>query len=101
MIFITREEDLDLSFEKNALYFFGRWMPYHKKMLIMLDKMQEKYTDVIFYAIDVDMFKNMCKRFSVDSVPTVLIINGDKRKRIIGTILINPIRAAFADICTK
>lgn len=101
MLFLTKEEDLDLSSEKNSIYFFGRWMPYHKKMLIMLSKMEEKYDDIKFYAIDVDMFKNMCKRFSIDSVPTILIINGDKRKRIVGTILTSAIRAAFDDICNK
>lgn len=101
MLFITKEEDLDLSSDKNSLYFFGRWMPYHKKMLVMLDKMEDRHDDVKFYAIDVDMFKGMCKRFSVDSVPTVLILNGNKKKRIIGTILTSAIRAAFDDICSK
>jgi len=101
MIFITKDEDLDLSSEKNSIYFFGRWMPYHKKMLVMLDKIEEKYSDVKFYAIDVDMFKNMCKRFSIDSVPTILILNGNKKRRIVGTILMSAIKAVFADICTK
>jgi thiol-disulfide isomerase/thioredoxin len=71
MIFITKEEDLDLTFSKRALYFYGSWMPYHKKMLTMIGKMEEKYPDMKFFAIDVDAFKGICKRFNIDSVPMV------------------------------
>ena len=98
MIFITKEEDLDLSAEKRALYFYGSWMPYHKKMLTMIGKMEEKYPDMKFFAIDVDVFRGMCKRFNIDSVPMVLVFNGRKTRRIVGVVLTSAFRNVFADI---
>lgn len=99
MIFLTKEEDLDLSAKKRALYFYASWMPYHKKMLVMIDKMENKYPDMKFFAIDVNAFPNLCKRFTIDSVPMVLIFNERKTRRIAGLVLTSAFRSTFADIC--
>ena len=101
MLFITEEDELDLSSSKNVLYFYGSWMPYHKKMLVMIGKMEEKYESIKFFAIDVDEFKSVCKRFSIDSVPSVLVINGRKTKRINGVVMMSAFKSAFADICSN
>jgi thioredoxin-like negative regulator of GroEL len=75
-------------------------MPFHKKFLTMISKMEEKYKDMPFYAIDVDQFSSQCKRFSVDSIPTVLILKGGKEvKRISGLTLTSAFKSAYADIC--
>ena len=66
MIFITKESDLCFD-DICVLYFYASWMPNHKKMLIMLDKMEHKYCDVKFFAINTDMFASLCKRFSITS----------------------------------
>ena len=39
MIFITEEWELRFKFKTQAFYFYAPWMPFHKKMLTMLDKM--------------------------------------------------------------
>lgn len=102
MLFITREEELQIDKPLQALYFYANWMPYHNKFITMISKIEEKYKDISFSAIDVEEFKNQCKRFSIDSVPTVLILKeGKEVKRINGLVLTSAFKSAFADICTS
>lgn len=100
MLFITHESELVIYPTIQVLYFYASWMPYHNKMLVMIDKMQEKYKNINFIAIDVDYFKGLCKRFSIESIPTVLVLkNGAEIKRINGIVLTSAFKSAFADIC--
>ena len=100
MFFITKEEEIDINLPLQALYFYASWMPYHNKFITMISKIEEKYKNVQFFAIDVDYFKSQCKRFSVNSVPTVVILkDGKEIKRINGLVLTSAFRSAFADIC--
>lgn len=102
MLFITREEEIQIDLPLQALYFYASWMPYHSKMLTMIGKMEDKYKDIPFSAIDVDEFKKQCKRFSISSIPTVLILKeGKEIKRIDGLVLTSAFRSAFADICNS
>lgn len=102
MQFVTQEEDIQMDRPLQALYFYASWMPYHSKFLTMISKMEDKYKDISFFAIDVEAFKNQCKRFSIDSIPTVLILKGGKEvKRINGLTLTSAFKSAFADICTS
>lgn len=102
MLFITREEELQMDKTLQALYFYASWMPYHSKFLTMIGKIEEKHKDISFSAIDVDAFKNQCKRFSIESIPTVIILKAGKEvKRINGLVLTSAFRSAFADICTS
>ena len=97
MIFITQESDL--IFEKKCvLYFYATWLPYNKKMLIMLGKMEKKYNNVRFFAINIDNFKQTCRRFSIDSIPCVLIFDKKEVKRINRLVLTSAFKKAFADI---
>lgn len=98
MFFISDEKEL--VFDKiKALYFYASWMPYHKKMTIMIDKVEKKHDNINFFAIDVDHFKVLCKRFEVTSIPTVIImIDSREIKRLNGLILTSAFKSAFADI---
>ena len=60
MIFITSTDDVKDD-KLIFLYFYANWLPLHKKMLLMLDKIEKKYNNS-FYAIDTDSFKEYCKR---------------------------------------
>jgi thiol-disulfide isomerase/thioredoxin len=93
MIFITQEDELQFN-TKCIMYFYASWMPYHKKMMVMLDKMEEKYK-LPFYAINVDNFKSLCKRFLITSVPSVLFFSPEGNKKISGLILTSALRSAF------
>lgn len=100
MLFITQENEMKLDKPIQSLYFYASWMPYHNKFINMISKMEDKYKDIYFYAIDIEQFSNQCKRFKVDSIPTVLILkNGKEVNRINGLTLTSAFRSAFADIC--
>lgn len=99
MLFLTKENELQIQEKYVCLYFYAPWMPYHSRMTMMISKMEQKYKDVTFYAIDVDFFKNLCKRFEVDSIPTIVILNNIKEfKRVEGVILTSVIKKIFVDI---
>ena len=99
MFFITKESEI--IFDKlQGLYFYASWMPFHKKMLIMIKKIEEKYKNVTFLAIDVDYFPTLCKRFSVESIPAVIVLKeGQEIKRINGLVMTSAFKSNFADIC--
>jgi thioredoxin 1 len=102
MLFITHENELNNKAKIQSLYFYSSWIPYHKKMLIMIDKIEQKYKDINFIAIDVDSFKGLCKRFNIESIPTVIIIdNGKEIKRIEGLVMTSAFRSVFVDICNS
>lgn len=99
MIFITQETDLQIETKTIALYFYASWVLGHKKMISMIEKIETKYKDINFFAIDVDYFKSLCTRFKVTSIPEVIIlIDGKEIKRINGLILTSAFRSAFSDI---
>lgn len=100
MNFLVQEADLQLKDKIQALYFYSSWLPYHKKMLVMIDKIEQKYSNVEFIAIDVDQLSNQCKRFNISLIPTVIILqNGKELKRIEGLVMTSAFKSAFADIC--
>lgn len=97
MLYLTSEEDFKLKGEQ-FIYFYAPWMPYHKKMVTMISKIEKKY-NINFCGIDTDYFKNLYKRFNVDSIPTILILNeGNEIKRIKGLILTSAFKNIFVDI---
>lgn len=98
MIFLDDEDSFCLN-KIQVLYFYASWMPYHKKMITMIDKMEQKYK-YQYIAVDVDFFKSLCKRFNITSIPTVLIFNNGKElKRINGLVLTSAFKSVFVDIC--
>jgi thioredoxin 1 len=99
MFFITKEDEL-LFNNLSVLYFYASWMPYHNKMMFMIDKIEKKYENIKFQAIDVDFFKNQCLRFNIKSVPTIVILDNDKEiKRINGIVLTSAFKSVFNEIC--
>lgn len=102
MKFLTQEEEFKILPKIQSLYFYASWMPFHKRMLVMIDKMEDKYKDIEYIAIDVDCFKGLCKRFNIESIPTVLLLkNGKELKKITGLVMTSAFRSTFADICTS
>jgi thiol-disulfide isomerase/thioredoxin len=101
MYFLTKEEDLNLNHKASCIYFYASWMPFNKRMISLLEKVEEKYKDkdIVFYAIDVDFFKNLCKRFEVDAIPAI-VVNKDSKlvKKINGVIMNSALKKIFVDI---
>lgn len=76
MLFITDPEELKTKSRYQALYFYAGWMPFHSKMMTMISKLE---SDVIpFFAIDVDQFPTQCKRYKIESIPQVLVLDAGK-----------------------
>ncbi len=100
MIFITREDEIQLS-NWQSIYFYSSWMPFHQKMMLMLSLVEKKHPNITFFAIDVDDFRNQCKRFNIETVPTITIMQeGKEVKRITGMVTTKVFTDIFADICT-
>jgi|ERR1035437_3884672 thioredoxin-like negative regulator of GroEL len=101
MLFLTEEDELKNKANIKCLYFYSSWMPYNKKMLSIINKMEEKYNDIAYIAIDVDNFSGICHRFNINSIPTILILlNGEEIKKVNGLILTSALRRIFSDIYT-
>ena len=99
MIFLLDEQDFPGDYKHSVFYFYASWMPFHKKMLVVLNKLEKKYKFLNFYAIDVDNLRKLCKRFSVENLPTVLImLNGKEKRRITELVSTATINKIFADI---
>lgn len=100
MISIVNESNINIS-ENQILYFYSSWMPFHKKMMSMISSMEETYK-IKFVGIDVDFFKNLCKRFDVKSVPMLIFFkNGEEKKRISGVCLTSALKNAVLDIYNR
>lgn len=99
MNFLLQDKDLSISKDISILYFYSNWMPFNKKMISILNKMEERYKDASILAIDSDKFTSICKRFEINSIPTVIFFKNAKEiKRINGVVLTSAMRAVFADI---
>lgn len=98
MKFLLEESELNIS-DCVVLYFYATWMPYNKKMLNMLETLEQKHPKIVFQAIDVDFFKSLCVRFRVTSVPTLIIIKKNtEAKRVVGLVLASALKKVFVDI---
>ena len=99
MYFLTQESELKIIDNIQVLYFYHAKFPFHQKFLIMIEKIQKSRSDILFSAIDTDYFKTLCKRFTVDRVPTVLILkNGKEIKRINNLVTSETFKNTFDDI---
>lgn len=99
MHFLTSEDYFPNNYQNVVLYFYTTWMPFHKKMVLMLDKLEDKYDKLTFIAIDVDYFKKFKNRFDIKNVPTILLFKrGNEEKRIIGAVMQKALKSAFVDI---
>lgn len=99
MIYIMQEEDIQMDLPLQSLYFYSPQMPFHQKFITMINA-QEK--NILFSAIDIEQFRNQCKRFMITSVPTILILkNGKEVKRLTGLVPTRVFKSVLADICNS
>lgn len=97
MIFITQSSEISMKRKGVVLYFYASWMPFHKKMVTILDKMEEKFKKLTFLAIDVDYFKDLTYQYEVISIPEIVILDqGEAVKRANGVMLTSAVRSFLA-----
>lgn len=105
MIFITGETDLKFQWSEHpvqGLYFYRTSMPFHAKIINIINQLHQKYQQTYFYAIDADYFKGSCIRFDVSSVPALVVLkDGKEIKRLEGTVKTQDFVEVFDDICTS
>lgn len=101
MIYLNHENELTWDSPFQVLFFNTQRMAFKQKLIFMLDKVAQKYPSISLFAIDVDYFRSLCKRFNVEGLPTVLIMKSGKEvKRIRGVLPTHKFIAIFDDICT-
>lgn len=84
MEFLTQENDLVVQ-GSQIIYFYATWMSFYDNNFSILNSLQN-----CVIAIDVDYCKSTCKRFTIISIPTTLILlNGQELKRIHGLLMNN------------
>jgi hypothetical protein len=99
MLFLLDEKELTFDTQYQVLYFYRCQVPFHRKMLLMLNKMEQKYPKMSFFCIDTDYFNPVCRRFKVESLPEIVILkNRAQIKRISGVMATNEFNQIFADI---
>jgi thioredoxin-like negative regulator of GroEL len=92
MLFITNENELQLSLPQQALYFYLPWEPFHHKYLVMISQFEH----LPFFAIDLDAFPKQVKRFSIRSIPSILLLKGGKETaRLEGKITASAFQSIF------
>ena len=68
----------------------------------MISSYEEKNENYLFTAIDVDLNKDLCKRFEITSIPSIIILfKGKEVRRCNGMILTSAFKSALADIYNK
>jgi thioredoxin-like negative regulator of GroEL len=104
MLFITEEKELDFQKQdRQVAYFYRSSTPFHKKMIHMLEKAENKFgSDTDFFAIDLEFFKNFIQRFDLQQSPTVIFFeNGKKIKRIKGVQATEEFLGIFDQVFSK
>ncbi len=102
MLSITQDAD----FEANkgyeglvAIKFFASWCHPCTQMEPSWIKMTEEFKDDYkFFKVNTDDSQEFTKKFNVKSLPTMLLLkDGIEVKRIIGLVLIEPMRKVFKE----
>lgn len=102
MLSITNDAD----FEANkgyegliAIKFWASWCGPCLKLESSWIKISEEFKDDYkFFKVNTDDSKEFTKKFNIKSLPTILLLkDGIEVKRIIGLVLVEPLRKAFKD----
>jgi thiol-disulfide isomerase/thioredoxin len=99
MLFLTQENELTWMKRWQALYFYCQDCPWHPKMVVMLDRVQEKYPIIGFFAIDREAFSGLIKRYGITCLPTLLLFfNSQEMGRLIEMLSTSDLIAFVGDI---
>lgn len=105
MLFIADETELKFDWQQSpvqGIYFYQSFMPFHAKMVHVISQLERKYKNTYFYALDAEQFKGSCIRFSIVSVPTVVILKiGKEVVRVENSVKTEDFTNVFADICIQ
>ena len=78
MLFITQEQELTWAHPQQILHFYSVSDPFCQKNILVLDKIEARHPAIDFFAIDVDYFIGLLKRFDIITFPTTLIFRSNQ-----------------------
>ena len=85
---ITKQIDIEKLFLQNKkilIDFYAKWCGPCKMMSLEIEKINHKYSDLLILKIDVDQCQTIVEKFLIQSIPTIIYMEGTKEKsRIIG-----------------
>ena len=91
----TIEELTDSNFKQNVIDFKGivvvdfwaQWCGPCRKLMPLMEQIQNEFQEVKFYKIDADKNINSAKEYGISSLPTVLIFKDGEVKEIMAGMM--------------
>lgn len=80
MLFITTEQEITWTKPQQILHFYSVRDPFCQKNIVVLDKIEAKNLDAAFFAIDVDYFTGLVKRYEILTFQTTLVFKDNEEK---------------------
>jgi len=85
-----------------VLKFGATWCGPCKTMEPNIKKMQEEFPDIKFVSVDTDDDQNLAKEHKIKSIPAIVLLkDGVEQNRVVGAVLITPLRKAFRDFVSS
>lgn len=99
MLYLIEEEDLKINKYINILYFYSPNILFYYRIINIIKELQKEYKKILCYGINVNNFKNLCNRFSIESVPTIVIFkDGIEVERFEGLIFKSEINSTVKNL---
>ena len=87
MIHLENENFDDLIKEKVVVDFYATWCGPCKMLGPVFEELSTEINDIKFIKVDIDEHEDLCRKYKVMSVPTLIVFdNGKEIKRNIGFI---------------
>lgn len=84
MLYISKQEDINLKKEGLSIcYFYSPSSPYHPVFCRKIEKLEEKYPRITFYAIDAEQFPHLLTKYNLHFMPSMrFLYDGVKRLKL-------------------
>lgn len=87
MIHLENENFDELIKDKVVVDFFATWCGPCKMLGPVFEELSNEINDIKFIKVDIDEHEDLCKKYKVMSVPTLIVFDkGEEVKRNIGFI---------------
>lgn len=82
---ITQESLSELLSEGPVLVdFFADWCQPCRALKPVLEQLSTEYTDIQFVMINIENSPQLAETYKINSLPTVILFNGDRQERLVG-----------------
>lgn len=81
-----------------AIKFGAAWCGPCKTLEPKIKKMEEEFSEINFYHVNIDENPELAKKYQIRSLPTVILLkDGIEKSRLIGASLVTPLRKMFRE----